>query len=109
MIYDGVVAHLLGIDFEEIHKALYKQFGARKAKAADLNWGAVQAGREFAASALPKTDPFRVRRMDATAGQDHHRRQRRRRSGRLFAGVTVVTWYPITPSSSADRERSSAT
>src|SRR5579885_815193 len=41
MLYDGVVAWLLDIDLEEMHKALVKQFGARKAKAAELNWGAV--------------------------------------------------------------------
>ena len=41
MIYDGVVAQLLSIEMDEIHKALVKQFGKRKAKAAELNWGAV--------------------------------------------------------------------
>src|SRR5512142_2071112 len=41
MIYDGVVAWLLGIDLEEVRKALSKQFGAKKAKAAELNWNAV--------------------------------------------------------------------
>src|SRR5215468_9516126 len=33
MIYDGVVAYLLGIEMEEVRKALVKQFGKRKAKA----------------------------------------------------------------------------
>src|SRR5512140_2015966 len=69
MIYDGVLAHLLGIDLEQIRVALYRQFGARKAKAADLNWGAVQAGRDFAEKSLVKTDPYRVERMDGTAGK----------------------------------------
>src|SRR5689334_5360191 len=41
MIYDGILVHLLGIDLEEVHKALYKQFQKKK-KAADLNWNAVQ-------------------------------------------------------------------
>ena len=44
MIYDGVVANLLSIEMEEIHRALFKQFGKKKAKAAELNWGACQAG-----------------------------------------------------------------
>lgn len=100
MIYDGVVGHLLGIDFEEIRKALYKQFGARKAKAADLNWGAVAAGREFAQTALKKTDPFEIRRMDANAGKIIIDGNAATALGAVFAGVTVVTWYPITPSSS---------
>src|SRR6266487_6958385 len=69
MIYDGVVANLLSIEMEEIHQALIKQFGKRKAKAADLNWGAAKAGCEFAEKNLAKTDPFRVERMNATAGK----------------------------------------
>src|SRR6202045_1100 len=48
MIYDGILANLLDIDLEEMKKALVKQFGAKKAKAAELNWGAVLAGKEFA-------------------------------------------------------------
>src|SRR6266508_3600587 len=35
MIYDGVLAQLLSIDMLEIRSALVKQFGARKAKAAE--------------------------------------------------------------------------
>src|SRR5262249_55510570 len=100
MIYDGVVAHLLNIDLEEMHKALYKQFGPKKAKAADLNWGAVQAGKKFAEENLPKTDPFQVERMDKTAGKIMIDGNSAAALGAVFAGCTVVTWYPITPSSS---------
>src|SRR5512138_2054145 len=53
MIYDGVLAQLLGVEMEELRVALLKQFGKRKAKAADLNWGAVVAGYDFAAKNLP--------------------------------------------------------
>jgi 2-oxoglutarate ferredoxin oxidoreductase subunit alpha len=38
--------------------------------------------------------------MNKTAGQDPHRGERRRAIGCMMAGVTVVAWYPITPSSS---------
>src|SRR5215475_12205796 len=69
MIYDGVVAQLLNIDMQEVRKALVKQFGKKKAKAAELNMGAVLAGKEFAAKNLTKTDPFRVVRMNQTAGK----------------------------------------
>jgi 2-oxoglutarate ferredoxin oxidoreductase subunit alpha len=100
MIYDGVLAHLFSIDVQEIRAALYRQFGARKAKAADLNWGAVEAGREFAASNLVKTDPYQVERMDKTAGKIIIEGNAAAALGCLFAGVTVVPWYPITPSSS---------
>src|SRR5215475_3310463 len=69
MIYDGVVAQLLDIEMDEVHKALVKQFGKRKAKAAELNWGAAKAGFEFSAKTFTKTDPFRVQRMNETAGK----------------------------------------
>jgi 2-oxoglutarate ferredoxin oxidoreductase subunit alpha len=100
MIYDGVVAHLLGIDLEEMRKALFKQFGARKQKAAELNWGAVAAGRDFAERNLSKTDPFGVERMDQTAGKIIIDGNAAAALGCVYAGVTVLTWYPITPSSS---------
>ncbi|MCZ2148184.1 MAG: 2-oxoacid:acceptor oxidoreductase subunit alpha [Bryobacterales bacterium] len=100
MIYDGVVAHLLGIDLDEMRKALYKQFGKRKAKAADLNWNAVLAGKQFAEEHLPKTDPLRLERMDKTAGKIIIDGNAAAALGCVFAGCTVVTWYPITPSSS---------
>ena len=71
MIYDGILAKLLGIDMALMEKALNKQLG-RKAKAVTLNAGALKAGWDYAAAAI----------------------------GCMMAGVTVVAWYPITPSSS---------
>jgi 2-oxoglutarate/2-oxoacid ferredoxin oxidoreductase subunit alpha len=100
MIYDGVVARLLSIEMEEVRKSLVKQFGKKKAKAADLNWGAAQAGYEYAAQTFTKTDPYRVERMNATAGKIIVDGNAACALGAMFAGVTVVTWYPITPSSS---------
>jgi 2-oxoglutarate/2-oxoacid ferredoxin oxidoreductase subunit alpha len=100
MIYDGIVAYLLDIEMEEIRKALVKQFGKRKAKAADLNWGAAKSGFEYAAKTLTKADPFRVERMNETGGKIIIDGNSACALGAMFAGVTVVTWYPITPSSS---------
>jgi 2-oxoglutarate ferredoxin oxidoreductase subunit alpha len=100
MIYDGVVAHLLGIEMEAIRSALVKQFGPRKAKAAELNWKAVEAGRDYAAGNLPKKDPCRVERMNGTQGKIIIEGNAACALGAVFAGVTVVAWYPITPSSS---------
>jgi len=100
MIYDGVVAHLLSIEMDEVRRALVKQFGPRKAKAAELNWGACQAGFDYAAKTFTKTDPCRVERMNETAGKIIIDGNSACALGAMFAGVTVVTWYPITPSSS---------
>jgi len=100
MIYDGVVANLLGLDLEEVHTALKRQFGVRKQKAAELNWNAVLAGEEYARTRLAKTDPFRIARMNGNAGKIIIDGNSAAAMGCMFAGVTVVTWYPITPSSS---------
>ncbi|MEP7362367.1 MAG: 2-oxoacid:acceptor oxidoreductase subunit alpha [Acidobacteriota bacterium] len=100
MIYDGVVAYLLEIDMEEIHKALFKQFGPKKVKAAELNWGAATAGFDWAAANLEKDHPFRVERMNATAGKIIIDGNAAAALGCVFAGCTFAAWYPITPSSS---------
>jgi 2-oxoglutarate ferredoxin oxidoreductase subunit alpha len=98
MAYVGVLARLLSIDMAEVERAIAKQFG-KKAKARDLNVAAARAGFEFAAT-LEKRDPFIVRRMDATKGKIMVDGNAACAIGAMFAGVTVVTWYPITPSSS---------
>jgi 2-oxoglutarate ferredoxin oxidoreductase subunit alpha len=99
MIYVGVVAQLLDIDMGEVEKAIRKQF-AKKVKAANLNLGAAQAGFDYAAANLKKQDPFRIARLDKTAGKIIIDGNSAAALGCMFAGVTVVTWYPITPSSS---------
>jgi len=99
MVYVGVVARLLNLDMTEVEKALRKQF-AKKVKAAELNWGAAKAGYEYAGASLTKADPFTVERMNKTSGMIIIDGNSAAAIGSMFAGVTVVTWYPITPSSS---------
>jgi 2-oxoglutarate ferredoxin oxidoreductase subunit alpha len=98
MAYVGVVARLFSIELSEVEAAIAKQFGA-KAKARELNVAAARAGFEHAAS-IEKKDPYSVRRMDANRGKIIVDGNTACALGALFAGVTVVTWYPITPSSS---------
>ncbi len=99
MIYVGVAAQLLGIDMAEVEKALRKQF-ATKVKAANLNLAAVRAGYDYATANLTKQDPYFIQRMDKTQGMIIIDGNSAAALGCMFAGVTVVTWYPITPSSS---------
>ncbi len=99
MIYDGVLSQLLSIDLDEMEKALGRQLG-KKPKAMALNMGALEAGKKFAAEHFEKRDPYRVERMNATAGQILVEGNAAAAMGCMFAGVTVVAWYPITPSSS---------
>ncbi|MFP5250069.1 MAG: 2-oxoacid:acceptor oxidoreductase family protein, partial [Acidobacteriota bacterium] len=99
MIYDGVLAHLLHLDLAQLETALRRHF-RKKPKAADLNWAAVQAGYEYASQHLPKRDRCWLEPMQENAGKIIIEGNAAAALGCLFAGVTVVGWYPITPSSS---------
>jgi 2-oxoglutarate ferredoxin oxidoreductase subunit alpha len=99
MIYVGVVAQLLAMDMKAVETAVRRQF-AKKQKAADLNWNAIKAGYDFAAASLTKQDVLALEPMNATAGKIIIDGNAAAALGAMFAGVTVVTWYPITPSSS---------
>jgi 2-oxoglutarate/2-oxoacid ferredoxin oxidoreductase subunit alpha len=99
MIYDGILAKLLGIDLALMEKALGKQLG-KKAKAVTLNTGALKAGWDYAEAHFTKQDPFFVETMNETAGKILIEGNAAAAIGCMMAGVTVVAWYPITPSSS---------
>src|SRR5207302_2398781 len=99
MNYVGVVAKLLAIDMTHVEATLRKQF-AKKVKAADLNMNAARAGYDYAAASLVKKDPLYVEPMHENEGKVIIDGNAAVALGAMFAGVTVVTWYPITPSSS---------
>jgi 2-oxoglutarate ferredoxin oxidoreductase subunit alpha len=99
MVYVGVLAEKLGIEEAEIDRALEALLG-RKPKALELNRAAVRAGAEWSKAKLPKTDPYRLERMDRNAGKILIDGNTAAALGAMFGGVTVVSWYPITPSSS---------
>ncbi|MGC2819183.1 MAG: 2-oxoacid:acceptor oxidoreductase subunit alpha [Candidatus Sulfotelmatobacter sp.] len=99
MVYVGVVAQLLEIEMGEVEKAIRKQF-AKKVKAANLNLAAAQAGFEYSKTNLQKRGVFYIERMNKTAGKIIIDGNSAAALGCMFAGCTVVTWYPITPSSS---------
>ena len=99
MLYVGVVAELLNIAHSEIEKAIAVQFEG-KSKAIDLNLNAVKLGRDWAKENLKKEDDFAVEPMDKTQGKIIIDGNAAAAIGCMFAGVTVVSWYPITPSSS---------
>jgi 2-oxoglutarate ferredoxin oxidoreductase subunit alpha len=99
MIYDGILAKILGIDMALMEKALGKQLG-KKAKAVTLNAGALKAGWDYAEANFTKQDPYSIEAMNETAGKILIEGNAAAAIGCMMAGVTVVGWYPITPSSS---------
>ncbi len=99
MIYVGIVAQRLGIERDEIMKALTKQFKGRK-KLIDPNVAAIDKGLDYARENLPAQHHWRIERMHATEGKIIIDGNAAAAIGAMFGGCTVVTWYPITPSSS---------
>jgi len=99
MIYDGILAKLLGIDLALMEKALAKQLG-KKAKAVVLNASALKAGFDYAEATFTKQDPYVIEPMNETQGKILIEGNQAAAIGCMMAGVTVVAWYPITPSSS---------
>jgi 2-oxoglutarate/2-oxoacid ferredoxin oxidoreductase subunit alpha len=99
MVYDGVLSRLLSIDMGQMEKALRKQLG-KKQKAIELNMSALKAGSDYAEATFTKQDPFVVEPMNKTQGMILIEGNAAAAIGCMMAGVTVVAWYPITPSSS---------
>lgn len=98
MIYVGVLAHLLSLEMPEVEEAIGKQFSGKK-RATEVNVSAVRAGYEYAAANLSRSG-FKVERMNLNANKIIIDGNSAGALGALFAGVTVISWYPITPSSS---------
>ena len=104
MVYVGIAAQLLSIDMASVEETVRKQF-AKKVKAAELNLNAVRVGHDYAKSTLTKQDALVVEALAAddprnTKGKIIIDGNAAAAMGAMFAGVTVVGWYPITPSSS---------
>jgi len=97
MVYVGVAAQLLAIDLAVVENGLRRQFSSKQ-KVFELNFGAVKAGFDYAQANLVKRDPFCIERMNGTAGKIIIDGNAACGMGAVFAGVTVVAWYPITPS-----------
>ena len=99
MIYVGVLGELLSVEIEEIHGSIETQFKRKKA-AVELNRRAVEIGFRYAREHLVKRDPFTLARMDGNRGKILIDGNAAAALGAMFGGVSVATWYPITPSSS---------
>ena len=100
MIYDGVLSRLIHVDLGQMEHALRRQLGkktkrdraqprrargGRQVRAADHLSSAIPTG-----SSRPTRPPGMILVEGNVAGA----------LGCMMAGVTVVAWYPITPSSS---------
>ncbi|NWJ47715.1 MAG: 2-oxoacid:acceptor oxidoreductase subunit alpha [Chloroflexi bacterium] len=99
MVYVGGLAEILGIDLAKIKEALVKHFNG-KAKPVELNYGVVSKAAEYVRQNLPKKDIYRVAPLDLTHGKILIEGNTAAGLGAIFGGVSLVSWYPITPSTS---------
>ena len=100
MVYVGVVASICKIEFEAVEQGIRREFPGRKAKAGEVNINAARTGFEWATENIPADLPFQVRRMASTGDKILIEGNKAAALGSLFGGASVLTWYPITPSSS---------
>jgi len=99
MAYVGALTELLSIDRAEIEAALMHHFNGKR-KAVDLNLAMVDSAIEYTRNNLPKQDPFSVAPLNMTSGQMLIDGNTAAGIGSVVSGVSVVAWYPITPSTS---------
>jgi len=99
IVYVGSAAELFSIEMAEVESVIARWFKGKK-KAIDLNIQAAHLGAKYVAENLTKGDPFRIQRMEKTEGKIIIDGNTACALGSMFAGVTVLTWYPITPASS---------
>ena len=99
MVYVGALAQLLDIPLEQIDNALDFHFKGRR-KLVDSNMDMVRTVYEWTAENIVKVDPYRVTPMNETAGLIMMTGNEAAGLGAVYGGVTVVAWYPITPSTS---------
>ncbi len=99
MLYVGFVAELIELDEEIVKQAISDNFKG-KAKAVEVNMSAYDIGAKYFKDNFAKKDNYYVEKMNENQGKILIDGNSAGALGSLFAGCTVCTWYPITPSSS---------
>ena len=99
IVYVGVLAELLGITDEALHKAVAGQFKG-KASAIELNTTALELGRNHAKENFTKSDPYVAESRAIEQQRFFMEGNEATALGCIFGGVQLLAWYPITPSSS---------
>ena len=99
MYYVGVIQHLIGIDQEALERAVNRQFKG-KSSAVEINLRAIEEGRTLAADEIDWECPHIVKSRDKVEGTFLIDGNEAVALGSIYGGVNMLSWYPITPSSS---------
>ncbi len=99
MVYVGAVAYLFEIPLEVMHQSLLDTFKG-KTRPTDMNFGIVQRAYDWSKENLAKRDPYKFAPLNLNEGKIMITGNEAAAIGALFGGLTMVAWYPITPSTS---------
>jgi len=99
MYYVGALQYLLGIDQEALERAVNRQFKG-KASAVESNLKAIEEGRIFAEENIEWDQPYTLEAREKIEGQFLVDGNEAVALGSIYGGINMLSWYPITPSSS---------
>ena len=99
MIYVGIMAEMLEIPQDIVEDAISKQFNGKE-KAIEINSQASILGREHFKNELKKNDPYYVEARKRDEKQFLIEGNDALALGCIYGGINMLSWYPITPSSS---------
>src|SRR3989338_4334647 len=101
IIYLGVIAELFKID-RDVCEGVIRDMFAKKQKVVDSNLKALAVGIDYVKQNIKKKDPYYYEKENT--GRNNKKivieGNEACALGCVYGGVTVVGWYPITPSSS---------
>jgi len=99
MVYVGALSALLDLDMEVLKGVVADQLRGKE-KLISANLDAVALGREYALANFQCPLPIRVQKSDGARGKIMVTGNNAAALGAIYAGATVCSWYPITPSTS---------
>lgn len=99
MAYVGILAYLIDIDLEAVEYALHFHFGGKE-RAIRPNMQVITTAHDWAAEHYASPCPYKVVPMQETSGKFLLDGNSAAALGAAFGGLSLLAWYPITPSTS---------
>lgn len=99
IIYVGAVATLLDVEIDVIKEVIAEQF-EKKPKLIPANYQAMELGVNYVKETFDYPLNIRVKRIDKVGDAIMIDGNTACGLGAIYAGATVMAWYPITPSTS---------
>ena len=99
MYYVGALAHILKIDQKAIETAVSNQFGGKE-KAIEWNLQAIAEGKAYAEENWDYESEFMAESREKDPNTFLIEGNEATGLGAIYGGINMLSWYPITPSSS---------